>query len=149
MIFGLILLAVVIGALMPVQAAINGELSRLASNTYLAAFVSLATGALTLGAILLFRGTPLTEFRKLSLMSPHLFLGGILGSIFVVSSVYFVPRIGATMMIAAFVTGQLLTSVILDHFGLFGLPKLPLSWTRGLGVVMLFVGLFLVIRKPS
>lgn len=149
MIFGLVVLAVIVGSLMPVQAALNGELSKFASNTYLAAFVSFATGAVTLGLILIARGTPLSDYKKLTTVSPHLFLGGVLGSLFVVSSVYFVPRIGATMMIAAFVTGQLLMSVTLDHFGLFGLREIPLTWQRSLGVLMLFAGLFLVIRKPA
>ena len=149
MIFGLSFLAVIIGALMPVQAAINGQLSRFASNTYIAAFISFATGTLTLGLILLLRGTSTNEFKKIFEASPHLFLGGLLGSLFVVSSVYFVPRIGATMMITAFITGQLLMAVVLDHYGLFGLTKIPLNLSRGLGIFLLFAGLFLVIRKPS
>lgn len=149
MIFGLILIAVLIGSLMPLQVVVNGELSRLTTNSYLAAFVSFATGASALGIILLFRGSPGAEFKKLFEASPHLYLGGILGALFVLSSIYFVPRIGATMMFMAFITGQLLMSVILDHYGLFGLHKIPLNWTRSAGIILLFAGLFLVIRKPT
>ena len=147
MIFGLIFVAVVIGCLMPIQASINGELMRFTQNPYLAAFISFATGTVTLFFILLAKGFPLEEIKKLPTASPHFFMGGAMGALFVVSSVFFVPRIGATMMIAAFVTGQLLMSVILDHYGFFGLPLNPVSLQRIVGIILLFSGLFLVIKK--
>jgi len=149
MIFTLILVAIFVGALMPLQVVVNGDLSRLTSNSYLAAFVSFATGAIALGIILLFRGAPAIEFKKLLDAPPQLFIGGIFGVLFVLSSIYLVPRIGSTMMFMAFITGQVLTSVIIDHFGLFGLSKISLNVTRSLGIILLFAGLFLVIKKPS
>lgn len=147
MIFGLIFIAVIIGALMPIQASINGELARFSQNSYLAALISFATGTLVLLIILLVRGFPVEEFKRLPTASPHIFLGGALGALFVVSTVFFVPRIGATMMIASFVTGQLVMSVALDHYGMLGLPIQPFSLQRLMGIILLFGGLILVIKK--
>jgi transporter family-2 protein len=80
---------------------------------------------------------------------PHLFFGGVLGALFVGSSVFFIPKMGATSMIAAYITGQLIGSVLMDHFGLFGLSVFPITLTRLAGLFLLFVGLFLVIKKSA
>ncbi len=149
MIYGLVLLAVIIGTLMPVQAGLNAELTRILKHPYLGAFVSLTTGAIAVLIIVLIKGIGMTEVKRMGEVSPHLYLGGLLGAIFVGSSLYFIPKMGATPMIAAFVTGQLVGSVLIDHFGLLGLTSTPISLTRLLGVFLLFGGLFLVLKKNA
>jgi bacterial/archaeal transporter family-2 protein len=79
----------------------------------------------------------------------HLLLGGVFGAIFVGSSLFFIPRMGATAMIGSFISGQLLCSVVIDHYGLMGMNTHPVSLTRVVGVILLFAGLFLVIRKNA
>lgn len=148
MIFGFVALAIVIGTLMPLQAALNAELTKFLKHPYLSAFISLSVGALILAIIVLFHGG-YGEVKRLGQIPLHLYLGGILGAIFVGSSLFFIPRMGATAMIAAFVTGQLIGSVIIDHYGLLGLSPNPVTLTRIVGVILLFAGLFLVIRKNA
>lgn len=149
MIMFLILAAVVIGAMMPIQASINAELSRLIQNPFMGGLISFMFGTLALGIIVLSRGIPVEEFKKLVHAPPHLFVGGVLGALFVGSSIFLIPKLGATTMIGAFITGQLLMSLAIDHFGLFGVPQNAISLTRTLGVFLLFAGLLLVIRKAS
>lgn len=149
MIFYLIILAVLIGTLMPIQAGINAELTRFLQNPYLAATISFATGAVALLILLLIKGISLEEIKRIGGTSPHLFIGGVLGAIFVSSTIFFIPKLGATTMIAAFITGQLLMSVIMDHFGLLGLTPNPVSMTRIFGVILLFAGLLLVVKKGA
>lgn len=149
MIMFLILAAVAIGALMPVQASINAELSRLIQNPFMGALISFAFGTLALGLVVLSRGIPQEEIKRLVHAPPHLFIGGVLGALFVGSSIFLIPKLGATTMIGAFVTGQLLMSLAIDHFALFGVPHNPISLTRTLGVFLLFSGLLLVIRKAA
>ena len=146
MIFGFIILAIIIGALMPFQAGLNAELTRQLKHPYLGALLSLSIGAIAVSVLVLFNGG-FGELRRLSQTPPHLFLGGILGAIFVGSSLYLIPRMGATALIGAFITGQLIGSVLIDHFGFLGLNSQPVSFTRLLGVFLLFAGLFLVVRK--
>jgi transporter family-2 protein len=148
MIFAFVILAIVIGALMPIQAGLNAELTRQLKNPFIGAFVSLTVGAIAVSALVIFSGG-IGNLKRLNEVPPHLFLGGILGAIFVGSSLFFIPRMGATAMVAAFITGQLLGSVIIDHYGLMGLNVSPISTTKVIGVILLFVGLFLVIKKPA
>lgn len=147
MIFILIITAVLVGLLMPVQAGLNAELTRFLKHPFLGAFISLTTGSIAIFLIMLVQGFPLQELKRLPDVPPALFLGGLLGAVFVGSSIYFIPRLGATTMIAAFITGQLVMSVVIDHFGLFSLSSYPVTFTRLLGVFLLFAGLFLVIKK--
>lgn len=148
MIFGFVAMAILIGSLMPVQAGLNAELTRFLKHPYLGAFISLSVGAIIVSIIVIFNGG-FSEVKRLSQAPVHLYLGGILGAIFVGSSLFFIPRMGATAMIAAFVTGQLIGSVIIDHYGLLGLSSNPVTLTRIVGVILLFAGLFLVIRKNA
>src|SRR4051812_18897349 len=106
MIFGFVALAILIGTLMPIQAGLNAELTRFLNHPYLGAFVSLSVGAIVVSILVMFNGG-FGEVKRLTQAPLHLYLGGILGAIFVGSSLFFIPKMGATAMIAAFVTGQL------------------------------------------
>src|SRR5680860_1899351 len=121
MIFILITVAIIIGALMPFQAGINAELTRFVRHPYLAAFMSFFTGTLALSILVLVHGISGNVLGRLTEAPPRLFVGGVLGCLFVASTIYFIPRMGATTMIAALVTGQLVMSVVIDHYGLMGL----------------------------
>lgn len=149
MIFIYILLAIIIGSMMPVQAAINAELTRLVRHPYLGALISFTIGTLALGIMVILQGLPIAELKRLTSASPHLFIGGVLGALFVGSSIFLIPKVGATTMIGAFVTGQLLMSVFIDHYGLLGIPVNQVSVTRVVGIILLFVGLLLVVRKGA
>lgn len=149
MIYGLVLLAVIIGTMMPVQAGLNAELTRILKHPYLGAFISLTSGAIAVLILVISKGIGTSELKRMSEVPPHLFLGGILGAVFVGSSLFLIPKMGATPMIAAFITGQLVGSVLIDHYGLLGLTPTPLSATRVLGVFLLFAGLFLVLKKNA
>lgn len=149
MIFLLIALTVLIGALMPVQAGINAQLTRLVQHPYLGALISFTIGTLVLSLVTLIQGFPSESLKRLTEAPPHFFLGGLLGALFVASSIFLIPKMGPTIMIAALITGQLIMSVIIDHYGLLGLPVIPVNPIRLLGVALLFVGVFLVIRKNA
>lgn len=149
MIFILILLAIVIGTLMPIQAGLNAQLTKFLGQPYLGALISLFTGVIAVSLLILIRGDGFSELKRVTEAPPHLFLGGILGAIFVASSLFFIPKMGATVMVAAFITGQLIGSVIIDRYGFMGLPVSPISTTRMMGIILLFAGLFLVVKKDA
>ena len=73
-------------------------------------------------------------------------LGGVLGAAYVFSALALVGEIGAGGVAAATVTGQLTTSVLVDRLGVFGLEQTSLTWERLLGVALLLVGTYLVVR---
>lgn len=147
MIFGLAIMAIMIGILMPVQAGLNAELTRHLRHPYLGAFISLTIGAMLVSILVLFNGS-ISELKRLAGTPPHLYLGGIMGALFVGSSLFLIPKMGATAMVACFISGQLVGSVIIDHYGLMGLNSHPLTMGRLVGIAFLFIGLLLVLKKP-
>ena len=66
---------------------------------------------------------------------------------YVTASVLLAPKLGATRLIVLVVTGQLLASVILDHFGLVGYAVRPLNGWRILGCGLLVVAVFIIKTK--
>ncbi len=146
MIIALAFTAILIGCLMPVQAGINAQLTQALKNPFLAAFISFFVGAVALFILSIFQSAPFSELKRLPSFPPYLLLGGVLGALFVGSSIALIPRLGATTMMASFVTGQLIMSLVIDHYGLFGLAQHPLSMVRVAGVGMLFIGLSLILK---
>jgi transporter family-2 protein len=71
---------------------------------------------------------------------------GVFGLVVVVAVSYTSPQLGATATVVLIVTGQLATGLLVDHFGLLDTAVRPLDLTRILGVVVVFVGVYLIVR---
>ncbi len=133
-----------VGIMVATQPPINAALAR-RSGPLWAAGISFAVGTLAIVALslLVTRSLPL-DVRE---APPWQFVGGLLGAIFVFSNILIVPRLGALGLIAASVAGQLSGALLIDRFGLFGLPRIPLSPVRLAGIGFLVIGLALVLRR--
>ncbi len=126
------------------QPSIN---ARLAEKVGLieSAFISFLIGALVLLVLLVLSGRGF--IRGWGQASWWEYSGGLLGALFVSLTILVVPRLGTTAALAAAIAGQLSTGLLLDHFGAFGLRGAPIGGLRILGVVLLFSGAALVLRR--
>lgn len=141
------LLAVSMGALLPFQAALNTRLARATDGPIVAALGSFAVGILTLLGIALATGVRLSSLTDAArTQSPTVWLGGVIGACYVGSITVFTPRLGVALTFGLLIAGQLLLSVLFDHFGLFGLPIQRLSPGRVAGVLLLLIGVVLIRR---
>jgi transporter family-2 protein len=70
--------------------------------------------------------------------------GGFLGAVFVTVTVIVAPRLGAVNMLTYLIAGQMLASLILDHYGVLGFPHQELNPWRVLGVIFLIAGVVLI-----
>jgi transporter family-2 protein len=141
-----LMIAFFVGTLLPWQPVINSRLGFELSSPLWSSFISFLVGALVLGVVVIAQGQLSERLQKLVTLPPWMFAGGVFGIIFVSASLLLIPKIGATSLTAAFVCGQLMMSLAMDHFGLAGLPHRPLDLSRMLGVALLLAGLFLVVR---
>ncbi|RTQ52262.1 DMT family transporter [Hymenobacter gummosus] len=143
----LMLLAVSMGALLPVQAALNTRLARATDGPIVAALASFFVGTLTLLLIALAAGVRLGSMVEAARsQSPTVWLGGVIGALYVGSVTLLTPRLGVALTFGLLIAGQLILSVLFDHFGLFGLPVQRLSPGRVAGVLLLLVGVVLIRR---
>ena len=144
-----IILAVFAGALLPVQGVVNGQLGRVLDNVVLATLISFVVGALTLLLVFLFRyeGSSGSSLQGLSQVPPVYYTGGILGAFYVTMVALLVPKIGVANTMIAIIFGQILLSLLLDHFGFLGIAVREINWFRALGASLVLAGLVLVVRN--
>ena len=137
---------VVGGMLTALQGPTNAMLARPFNSPVNAAFVSFAVGTMVLlVAILALRIRP--DWAGVQGLPWYAWLGGVYGACFVVAAAWGVPRLGVAMTITLMVGGQLLLSLILDHFGALGVPRQPLNIGRVAGVGLVLAGVLLVRRS--
>jgi transporter family-2 protein len=131
------------GALVAMQPPINSKLGSAIGN-FAAATLSFMVGTLALLAVTVaVGGYHLGELRHVPWWY---FVGGFIGAVFVASSLITVRTLGAGGVVAATIAGQLTFSVVIDRFGLLGLEQKPLTLARVVGVLMLALGVYLIIR---
>ncbi len=140
------LLAVVAGGLIALQAPLNSMLGR-SVGTFVGATVSFLIGTVALvGVIALTREDP-GRLAQAAALPWYAFTGGVLGAVYVVTALVTVRSLGAGGVTAATICGQLSASLVIDRAGAFGLEARPLSAGRIVGVALLVAGTYLVIRR--
>jgi transporter family-2 protein len=143
------LLALVAGALIPVQAAANAALSKsLQGNVGYAALTlfAVAGAATTIAAIVLIPSSAPSwgQFRAAPAWS---FIGGAIVAVYVLTITFLAPRLGVGAAISLIVTGQILAALLIDHYGLMRSLQFPLTPGRLAGAALMIVGAFLALRR--
>ena len=141
-----LLLALAAGAMMPTQAAINNKLAVAVESPITAAFISFFVGTVALFVYLVASGTPLSSIASVRDAPPIAWIGGLLGAFFVTAAVTLVPRIGVAMTFSLIIAGQMLVTIVIDHFGLLGVPIKEVSLARVGGVLLITAGVVLIRR---
>ena len=146
MLLTLYLLAFVGGLLLTVQVGVNSTLRDAVGSPAMAALTSFVVGLLGLLAFLIVTRTSLPSRAELAAAPAWAWTGGLLGAYYVATSVIVGPRLGAAALLALSVLGQLLASLVVDHYGWIGFAQHPISVTRLLGAALLFSGVVLIVR---
>jgi transporter family-2 protein len=71
---------------------------------------------------------------------------GIFGLVVIAAISYMIPRIGVAASIITIVAGQLMVGTLLDHFGLLGATQRSMDPTRAVGLIVVFVGVWLTVK---
>jgi len=143
---GLLLLAVFVGLLLPVQTGVNAQLHTSLGHPIATALVSFGVGVVGLLVAVLGLRIPVPLADAWSQSAWWQWSGGILGAIYIALVVVLAPRLGAGTTIAAVVGGQMVASLMLDHFGWIGFPEHPISGLRLLGAGLVILGVALIQR---
>lgn len=141
-----VLLTAVTGGLVALQAPINSMLGKSVGTFQTVAF-SFAIGAIAMAGIAMLTKGGLGQLSGLRDVSLLYLTGGLLGAAYVGSVLVTVRYLGLGGVTAATIAAQLAVSVVVDHFGLLGVDKQPISVARVIGVVLLAVGTYLVVRE--
>ena len=139
-----IILAILAGMMMPTQAAINNKMAISAGSPVLAALVSFVVGTVALLLYILATGVPLGNLFSAKDASFIAWTGGILGAFFVAATVSLVPRIGVALTFSLVIAGQMLVTLVIDHFGILDVPIKQINFPRILGVTLITIGVILI-----
>ena len=142
----LILTAIIAGAVLPFQAVLNIQLGKTVHQPVFAAFASFVVGSIGLVIYLVIIKFDFSTISQVKNASSVVWLAGLLGAFYVAAVIVLAPKLGTALTFGLVVAGQMTVSLILDHYGLLGLPLKGINWQRVIGVVLLLVGV-IIIRK--
>lgn len=139
-------LAAIAGALMAVQGSLNSGLGKLIGVMRATFFVHLIGALVTI--VLLFlpflRESQQRAFRDVPW---HLYLGGVIsvGIIYLVA--VSISRLGVAVATTLIIVGQVGTALLIDEVGAFGLQRVPFTWLKAVGLVLLAAGAGMLLKK--
>jgi bacterial/archaeal transporter family-2 protein len=140
-------LALVAGLAGSIQVAVMGRFGeRVGSYEALAA--NLVFSTLVATTLLLVLRQSLAGFGE-ALRAPWWYWvgGGGMGVVVVFTITVVTPRLGAAATIGLLTAGQLAMGAAIDRYGWFGVERVPLSWPRGIGVLLLAIGAALALYR--
>lgn len=140
------LAAILAGAGTAIQTGMNAQLRVSLGHSLHAALVNFILGILVLGVLIAIVQAPLPSVTNFANAPRWSYFGGFFGALFVACLAYTGRELGAAMVVALVVCGQLSASVLLDHYGALGFPVRELSWGKLLGCLLLLVGAVLIRR---
>jgi len=137
------------GVLMPMQAGVNFKLAKAINNNVIgAALISFIIGTSILACYALFTNQLKFNVLTVAKTQPYwIWMGGVLGAFFVAATTLIVPKIGSSLAFSSIIAGQLFISVIIDHYGLLGVPVTPVTIKKIIGIVLLGVAIWLIKEK--
>ncbi len=77
----------------------------------------------------------------------YTYLGGILGVLIIYLVILSIPKVGVAPATTAIILGQVFTAGLVDHFGLFGMQKIPFSIYNVLGTLLMAGGAWLILKQ--
>lgn len=147
MVYFFIALACIGGCLTAIQGKINARLGQLLEHPLQASWISFLGGLATVTIVLAFLRPPLPAKATFAGIPWWTYIGGFLGAIFVTLIILLVPKIGLTRVLVPAIGGQLMASVVIDHFGLLYATPQPIDLSRSIGLGCLAIGVVLVTFK--
>lgn len=142
----IIVLMFLAGICLAVQAPINAAFAKKAGSLE-SAMISFLIGAIFLGIVVIFFGK--FDLITFSAVPKWQLLCAVCGLTYVVLSIITVPKIGVGIMIISVIVGQIVTGIVIDHFGLFGNQIIGIDAQRMLGIVLLLASLYFMLGNKS
>jgi bacterial/archaeal transporter family-2 protein len=143
--FTWILIALISGGFLPIQAGLNSRLGKITENPVHASLISFIVGTVTLALYSIITRQQV-NWTGLKAAPAYLWLGGLLGAFYVTIIVLAFPRLGPALTFGLVVAGQMIMSLLLDHFNILVAQAQPINWWKLFGVALIISGV-IVIRK--
>lgn len=129
------------GLIVTIMNIFNGQLSA-ACNIYLATAIIHFIGLITFIIIMKIKHQPISCNQHLPLL---LYTGGAVGVLTVVFNIFAINTLGAALLTALGLLGQMLISIVLEHFGWLGSLKRKLTPLKWFSLIIVMIGIGVMI----
>ncbi|MBZ0228057.1 MAG: DMT family transporter [Bauldia sp.] len=138
-----VLAAIAFGGLIALQPGLNADVARRIGTPFGAAFLSTCV-AFVVSVVYMLVVRPPLAFGALPGLPWHLWFAGAIGFAFVVGALWLAPILGAALLFASLVAGQMIVALLADYFGIGGYQAQGLDLWRigGMGFVLAGVWMF-------
>jgi bacterial/archaeal transporter family-2 protein len=138
--FLLILLVVASALGQPIQIAANSRLREAVQSPALSALVAFVVGGMLLAVLVMLGVFERGDLRGLTKVPWWAWTGGVLAVFSILAGIVALPSMSSATIIGAAIFGQLIASMVIDHFGWFNVPVVPINTSRIIGAVLLLIG---------
>jgi transporter family-2 protein len=152
--FLLIVVSIGIGAIGPLQGGVNVKFGAVLGSSTFSSFIFFAINLVVFAGFQLFvvirRGDGLSHYFDSAVFSAgrqlpplhwaYYMMPGLCGDVFVFCIVYLLPELGFSLFFVVLVSAAMVTSVIVDHIGLLGAPRVRVNRWSAVGLVVTLVG---------
>ena len=133
--------ALLAGAFIPLIGILNARVGRALGEPIYATVIVFFIAILIALLVSVVFGKSSLATQNLQNLVPFDFGAGLIVAFYVISATVLAPKIGVANFIVMAVSSQILFSLLIDHYGLFGAPVKPVSVTQLFGAVLLLIGL--------
>lgn len=141
-----ILMALIAGVALPTQAAVNNKLASVIQQPMLSALISFLVGTVALFFYCVVTNVPMRAIIAAKNVTAVAWTGGLLGAYVVSAVIILVPKLGVALTFSLIIAGQMLITLLLDHYGWLGVPIKAISIPRFMGVLLIIAGVVLIRR---
>lgn len=138
-----------VGAVVPIQTAVNTRLRQSVGSPIGATFVSFVI-AVAVASVIAFAATgQVVPDMTIPAAEPWwIWLGGFMGVLFIAGNIVLFPQLGAVQTVILPILGQVIMGLVVDRFGLFQSPRVSVGLWRLLGAAIVVVGIAMVLEIP-
>lgn len=140
----LLLFAVLVGAAVPLQSAVNAGMGASQGHPLYGALTNTTVATLLFAVLVVALRVPPPNLKGAVAGPWWLWTGGLVGAAFVFGGLFVAPRVGAAAFAAATIFGTVAASLLIDHLGLLGFAVRSVSLARLTGVGCILLGLLLL-----
>jgi transporter family-2 protein len=133
------------GALLPVQAGLNGKMGQAIHSPVWASLISFAVGLIAMIGYVMVTKQPI-HLQGIKDVPTVTWVAGALGAIYVTTVVLAFPKLGPALTFGLIVAGQLFISLALDHFNILVHAQHSINPWRIMGMLLIVAGV-VIIRK--
>jgi transporter family-2 protein len=138
-----IILVALAGSLLPIQAGLNTKMGKEIASPVWASLISFVVGAIVL---LIYVTVTKNSFQLSGIkhVPTYTWTAGALGAFYVTVVVLAFPKLGPALTFGLIVAGQLMISLLLDHFNILVHQQHSINIYRIIGMLLIIAGVVLI-----